>query len=130
VKEARLLAHALLYTASVVVAGWGLAHLAPTASVVASFGLISLDNKRVLAMEWVAEGVAMIFVGSLVAAVTLIDGDLGSVAVLVDRMAAGVLAAIAVLTAATGARTPVLWFKACPFVMSTCVVLILIGSSV
>jgi hypothetical protein len=80
-------------------------------------------------MEWIAEGVAMVYVGALVAGVTLIDGDIGSAARLVDRMAAGLLAAIAVLTAATGARTPVAWFKACPLVLAGCAALILVGSS-
>ena len=111
------------------VAAWGSAHLVPTGSVVASFGAISIDNRRVLTMEWVAEGVTMLFVGTLIASVTLLDGGNGSVALLVYRLSAGMLAAIAVLTAFTGARTPVVWFKACPFVMVTCIVLILIGSS-
>jgi hypothetical protein len=96
---------------------------------VASFGPITLDNRRVLTMEWVAEAVAMLFVGALVAAVTLFAGDSGSVALLVYRMAAAALAAMAVLTAFTGARTPVVWFKLCPFVMALSITLILIGSS-
>jgi hypothetical protein len=78
-------------------------------------------------MEWVAEAVTMLFVGALLAAVTLADGD-GAVVPLVYGLSAAALAAIAVLTAFTGARTPVVWFKACPFVMATCIALILVGS--
>ena len=52
-----------------------------------------------------------------------------SVAVLVHLMAAGLLAAIAVLTTLTGARTPVVWFKACPLVLATVIELLLVGSA-
>jgi hypothetical protein len=45
-------------------------------------------------------------------------------------MAAGLLVGIAVLTALTGARTPVGWFKACPLVMATVVALLLVGSAI
>jgi hypothetical protein len=96
---------------------------------VASFGAITLDNRRVLAMEWIAEAVTMLFIGVLVAMVTLLDPGSSSVSQLVYRMSAAALAAIGALTAVTGARTPVIWFKACPLVMSLAVALILIGSS-
>jgi hypothetical protein len=77
----------------------------------------------------VAEGLTMIVVGVLVAAVTLADGgDGGAVALLAYRLSAGLLAGIAVLTAFTGARTPVVWSKACPYVMAGCVALLLAGS--
>ncbi len=123
-------AEVLVYAAAGVVAVWGGSHLVPTRSVIAGFGAISSDNRRVLAMEWIAEGVTMLFVGALVVAVTLSEGAGDSAAVLVYRLAAGLLAAVAVLTALTGARTPVVWFKACPFVLSTAVVLLLVGSGV
>lgn len=122
-------AEALLYSAAALVALWGIAHLVPTRSVVAGFGPISRDNRRVLTMEWVAEGLAMLFVGALVAAVTLTAGADDSAAVLVYRLAAGLLAAIAVLTALTGARTPVAWFKACPLVLAGVIALLLLGSA-
>jgi hypothetical protein len=48
----------------------------------------------------------------------------------VYRLAARLLAGIAVLTALTGARTPVVWFKACPLVMATLVALLLVGSAI
>lgn len=94
----------------------------------AGFGPISVDNRRVLTMEWVAEAITMLFVGALVAAVTM-TGAGSSAALFVYRLSAGLLAAIAVLTAVTGARTPVIWFKACPLVMAVCIGLILAGSA-
>ena len=84
----------------------------------------------VYAAEWIAEGVTMLFVGALVVAVTVSEGAGDSAAVLVYRLAACLLAAVAVLTALTGARTPVRWFKACPFVLTIAVVLLLVGSAV
>jgi hypothetical protein len=51
-----MLANALLYAASLVVAAWGVAHLVPTRSVIAGFGAISVDNRRVLRMEWLLVG--------------------------------------------------------------------------
>ena len=120
----------LVYVAAGLVAVWGIAHLVPTRSVVAGFGNISLDNRRVLTMEWVAEGVTMLFAGALIAAVTLSAGPGDSVAVVVYRLTAGLLAAVAVLTALTGARTPVGWFKACPVVLAAVIALLLAGSAV
>ena len=122
-------ADVLIYAGALIVSLWGVAHLIPTGSVVAGFGSISLDNRRVLTMEWVAKGLTMLFVGALLAAVTLSAGANDSVAVLVHLMAAGLLAAIAVLTTLTGARTPVVWFKACPLVLATVIELLLVGSA-
>jgi hypothetical protein len=118
------------YAASSIVALWGIAHRIPTRAVVAGFGEISTDNRRILTMEWTAEGLTMVFVGVLVAAVTVSAGADDAVVGLVYRSAAGLLAAIAVLTALTGARRPVAWFKACPSVLAFAVALLLVGSAV
>lgn len=124
------MADSLGYAASFIVGIWGVAHLIPTRVVVAGFGEISTENRRVLTMEWGAEGLTMLFVAVLVAAVTLRAGAGDPVVVLVYRTAAGLLAAIAALTAVTGARTPVRWFKACPLVLAAVVALLLVGSVV
>jgi len=50
----------LLYVASALCATWGMAHLFATRGVVSGFGDISIDNKRVITMEWVVEGIALI----------------------------------------------------------------------
>jgi hypothetical protein len=46
----------LLYIGSVIIILWGVAHIIPTKSVVAGFGSLSIDNFRIITMEWVAEG--------------------------------------------------------------------------
>ena len=63
----------LLYLASLLLVVWGVAHLFPTQNVVTGFGDISLDNRRVITMEWINEGAMLIFIGVLTAAVTLVD---------------------------------------------------------
>jgi hypothetical protein len=35
----------------------------PTRAVAAGFEPVSLDNRRILVMEWIAEGVTLIFIG-------------------------------------------------------------------
>ena len=52
---------------------WGIAHLFPTRSVVNGFGDISVDNKRIIMMEWINEGVTLIFIGILILIVSFID---------------------------------------------------------
>lgn len=106
----------LAYAAAGLVFLWGTAHLIPTRQVVAGFGEISRDNHLVITMEWVAEGLAMWFVAALVVAVTL-AGEAGP-ADLAYRLGAGFLVVLGAWTAVTGARTPVIWFKACPVVMA------------
>jgi hypothetical protein len=63
----------LLYLGSFLVFGWGVAHLFPTGNVVRGFGDISPDNRRIITMEWIIEGVALVFIGVLVAFVTYLD---------------------------------------------------------
>jgi hypothetical protein len=72
-----------------------------------------VDNHRVILQEWIIEAVAMWGLAGLVFAVTLMGGDAG-VADGVYRVVAGILVAFAVVTALTGARTSVIWFKICP----------------
>ena len=49
-------------------------------------------------------------------------------ATIVSLMAASLLAGIAVVTALTGARTPVRWFKACRLVLASVIALLIAGS--
>jgi hypothetical protein len=49
---------------------WGVAHLFPTKNVAGGFGEISADNRRILVMEWMTEGFALIFIGALMGFVT------------------------------------------------------------
>jgi hypothetical protein len=122
------MADALVYVAGTVLVLWGAAHVAPTKRVASSFGEISADSRRILVMEWVAEGVTHISLGLLVILVVALEGSGDPAAHLVYRVLAGVLVALAALTALTGARTPVVWFKVCPFVLTGAAALLLAAS--
>jgi len=123
------MADALVFVAGAALVLWGVAHITATKSVVDSFGEISADNRRILVMEWVAEGVTHISIGGLVILLAALEGSTDPAARLVYRVLAGVLVVLAVLTSFTGARTPVVWFKICPFVLTGAAALLLAGSS-
>ena len=109
---------ALVYVGSAVVFLWGVGHIIPTRSIVESFGDISTESRRILTMDWVAEGVTLCFLGVLAALVALADGLSFPVGRMVLRAVAAMLFVLAALTAATGARTSVGPIKACPIVKS------------
>jgi hypothetical protein len=119
----------LAYVAAAVIAVWGLAHVIPTRQVVAGFGTISADNSRIITQEWLAEGITMWGIAAFVIAATAVTGA-GDIRAWVYRVAAGLLVAMGVLTALTGARTRVVWFKVCPLVMTAGVALLLTASLV
>ena len=118
----------LLYAGSILIIVWGIAHIVPTQSVVAGFGSLSLDNKRILTMEWVAEGLALSFIGVLTLLVTLQASSPNPVATLVYRASAAMLVVMAGWTLVTGARTASVPIKICPFVKTTAAVLLVLGT--
>ena len=118
----------LLITGSVVVAFWGIAHLFPTKGVVRNFGDISKDNKLIITMEWVVEGINLAFLGFLVALVTIVAGADNDVSRLVYWTSAGLLVVMAVWHSLTGARTKAIPMKMCPFIFGTCAILFVLGS--
>jgi hypothetical protein len=122
--------HVLLYVGSVIITVWGIAHIVPTQSIVRGFGVISDDNRRIITLEWVGEGLTLCFIGVLVFLVTLIGGGCDPVSFLVYRASAIMLAALALLSAFTGARTSVVPMKVCPFVKTVTAVLFVLGSAV
>jgi hypothetical protein len=117
----------LAYAAAALVALWGVAHAIPTRQVIAGFEPIEPANRLVLIQEWLAEAFTMWGIAAIVVAATLAGADT-SVAAWVYRAAAGLLFALAMLTAATGARTSVIWFKICPVLLTTSAVLLVVAS--
>ena len=117
----------LALSAAALVGLWGVAHAIPTRQVVAGFAPIEPDNRRILTQEWLAEAFTMWGLAAIVLVATL-AGDDTAVAAWVYRAAAGLLVGLAALTALTGARTPVVWFKICPVLLTTSAVLLLIAS--
>lgn len=117
----------LAYVAAALVAAWGVAHAVPTGQVVAGFGPISVDNCRIIRQEWLAEAFAMWGTAAMVIAATAAGGAADARA-WVYRAAAGLLVALGILTALTGARTPVVWFKICPVLLGGAAGLLLAAS--
>ena len=65
----------LVYIASIMTALWGIAHLFATRGVVEGFGELSTDNRRIITMEWIVEGVALIAIAAFVATATAIQPE-------------------------------------------------------
>ena len=122
-----MLNQVLLYAGSAFIAIWGIAHLFPTQSVVAGFGDITVDNRRIITMEWLVEGVALIFTGSINAIVTAIDHT-SSISVAVYVSSAAALIALALVSFFTGFKISFLPYKLCPLIFLTSAVLIIMGA--
>jgi len=118
----------LLYIGSAVIIVWGIAHIVPTKSVVNSFGSISQDNRRIITMEWVAEGLTLCFIGLLVLFITLLSQSGNQVSDVVYWASGAMLLAMAGWTLATGARTSIIPIKICPAVKTIVAILFLVGS--
>jgi hypothetical protein len=115
----------LLYAGSAVIFIWGAAHVAATRGVVAGFGELSPDNRKIITMEWIAEGLALCFVGALVFVARVFLGDAGGVVFLAG---AAFLLVMAALSSFTGARTSVLPMKLCPFVKTAAAAAFILGT--
>ena len=120
----------LAYAAAAVVALWGVAHAIPTGRVLAGFAPIAADNRRIVLQEWLAEAFTMWGVAAMVIAATAADGPGAGGRDWVYRAAAALLLALAVLTGLTGARTPVIWFRICVFLLAGSAALLLAASAV
>ncbi len=119
----------ILYLGAALTALWGIAHLFPTKSVVEGFGDISIDNKRIITMEWIVEGVSLFFMGLLVATVTFID-PLSLVSRAVYILIILGLLVLATVSLFTGFKVDFLPYKLCPFIFTVSAVLLFIGGVV
>ena len=90
------------------------------------FGEILLDNRNIITMEWILEGVSLIFIGVVVAVVTLIDPmNIVSKAVIwTSTCELGVLTIIAYLI---GFKVNHIAFKLCPIIFAFSAILLIIG---
>ena len=116
----------LFYVAAALTVLWGLSHLFPTKNVVAGFGEISTDNKNIITMEWIVVGVALIFIGVLVATVTVID-PASLVSQAVYWLSFVMLNTLSVISLFTGFKVNFLPFKLCPVIFTGSSILILLG---
>ena len=124
-----VMSYGMVCIGSVVIFLWGIGHLIPTKSVVAGFGALSLDNKRIITMEWIAEGLTLCFLGLLVLLVTLYAGPRNLVSVIVYRATACMLVVMAGVSFLTGAKTSITPIRICPLVKSIVAILFFLGSA-
>jgi hypothetical protein len=118
----------LIFVGTAIITIWGIAHIVPTKSVVTGFGQISKDNKRIITMEWIAEGLTLCFIGLLVLFITITGGTRNPVSLNVYRASALMLVVMAILTAFTGARTSIVPIKICPAVKIVVALLFFLGT--
>ena len=116
-----------LYLGAALIIIWGIGHIYPTRNIIAGYGDLSNDNLRILIMEWLAEGLTLIFLGILVFLVTWLAPDSAG-SVITIRAAAVMLIVLAFLSQLTGARTAILPMRLCPIVKTTVAILYYIGS--
>lgn len=116
----------LIYIGAVITIIWGAAHLFPTKNVVKGFGEISEDNKNIITMEWIVEGVALIFIGVIVMSVTNIDPH-SVVSGFIYVASVVVLIVLAVLSLFTGFKVNFFAFKLCPVLFTFSALLIFLG---
>ena len=116
----------LFYVGGAVTLIWGTAHLFPTKSIVKGFGEISADNKNIITMEWIIEGVSLIFIGAIVVGVTIVD-SMNNVSVFIYLSSAVMLIILSIISVFTGYKVNFLPFKLCPFLFNTSAVLIFLG---
>jgi hypothetical protein len=119
----------LLYLGSLFLLFWGIAHLFPTRSVVRGFGDISLDNKRIITMEWIIEGVSLIFVAAVVSGVTYLDYT-SVISKTIYWIAFVMLNTLSAISLFTGFRVGFLPYKLCPVIFTMASILILVGSTI
>jgi hypothetical protein len=127
-QEGTMLDTIMLYLGAAILFIWGVAHMLPTRNVVAGFGPLSEDNRINITMEWVAEGLALAFVGVLTAMVTAVGGANDPVGKVVLWAIAGFCVLMGVWTFVAGRRSSILPIRLCPLVLAVVAILLVLGS--
>lgn len=115
----------LVYIGGLLTIIWGIAHLFPTHDVVKGFGNISHDNAEIVKMEWINEGLLLIFLGCLTIVATIINNDPNKTQRAVYFLSFIMLVAMTVLSLFTGFKIDFLPFRLCPVIFMISGLLIL-----
>lgn len=78
-------------------------------------------------MEWINEGLTLIFIGLLVSLVTILETSIIKIKKIVYIISAIMLFSMAILSLFTGFKIDLIPFKLCPIIFSVSGVLILQG---
>ncbi len=117
----------LLCVGSAIPVIWGVAHLFATSSVVKGFGDISQDNRRIVTMEWIMEGLLLIFVGVVVLLATIVDRS-GITSRWIYRLSFLMLNIMSGVSLLTGFRVHFVPFRLCPVLFTSSSILIILGT--
>ena len=117
----------LLYLGAALLVIWGIAHIIPTRNVVAGFGALSEDNRINITMEWVAEGLALAFVGVLWRWSPGRGGQRSG-----ERVVVGAVAGFCIVmggwTFIVGRHSTIVPIRLCPLVLAVAAVLLVLGN--
>lgn len=119
----------LALIAAALTTGWGVAHLFPTRSIVRGFGDIGTENRRVITMEWIFEGVTLIFAGVLTAAVSLAADNTSVTATVAFTVTAALLIVMAVISLLTAGRNTFIAYRLCAPIFSASAILLLAAAA-
>jgi hypothetical protein len=117
----------LLGVGAVIPIAWGAAHLLAAAPAVKGFGDISQDSRRIITMEWIMEGLLLIFIGAVVLAATVIDRS-GTTSRWVFRLSFLILNIMSAVSLFTGFRVRFLPYRLCPILFTAASILIILGT--
>jgi hypothetical protein len=120
----------LVCVAALLSFGWGTAHVFPTRSVVRGFGDLDIENERVITMEWIFEGVTLMFVGLLTAAVTFIGDDTSKTATVVYVTTASLLIVMAIISLLTAGRNTFIAYRLCAPIFTFCAALLVVAAAI
>jgi hypothetical protein len=120
---------ALALAAVVLTTGWGVAHLFPTRSIVRGFGDIGTQNRRIITMEWIFEGVTLIFAGVLTTVVALAGDNNSTTATVVFIATAVLLIAMAVISLLTAGRNTFIAYRLCAPIFAASAILLLVAAA-
>lgn len=118
----------LIYCGAGIIMLWGIAHIIPTKAILNGFGTISADNRKVLSMGIIAEGLFLIFLGVLPLVAVLTGNSANNAANYIVIACAVMIFILAVLTLVTGAQTKTTWYKFCPAVKILVFILYILGA--
>lgn len=119
---------ALIIIGGVLAILWGSVHLIPTDAVIKGFGNISSDNTRIITMEWINEGLTLIFIGALATGITIFKFRHVKPAGFVYCACFCMLIIMAIVSLFTGFGINFLPYKLCPVIFSLSGALIFQGA--
>ena len=117
----------LIYISSIIITIWGIAHIIPTKNIVRGFGEINKDNRLIITMEWISEGIFLIFIGLLDLSITIFGNPQSQEARIVLLFSIFFLIMMSILSLFTGARTKIIPMKICPIIKTFCALIIILS---